>query len=223
VVAGAGNVEHQNFSRRVEDLFGGLSRGTGRAAVDGPLGTESGVEWRSRDSAQTHIVFGTDVPGHAHPDRFPLVLLSSALGAGMSSRLFQRVREELALCYSVYTYQSFYSSAGVSGVYVGTRPATAATAASAVREELAKVAAEGLPESELDQVKRQVKGQIVLSLESSGARLHRLASFALHDEPLTSLGELLDKIDAVTGDDVRRVAPGAFGPDRQLEFRLGPD
>jgi predicted Zn-dependent peptidase len=180
------------------------------------------VERCRRDSAQTHIVFGTDVPGHAHPDRYALVLISAALGAGMSSRLFQRVREELALCYSVYTYQSFYSRSRVSGVYVGTRPATAAKAAAAVREELAKVAAEGLPAAELEQVKRQVKGQIVLSLESSGARLHRLATFALHDEPLTSLSELLAKIDAVGAGDVLRVAPEAFGPDRQLELRLGP-
>jgi predicted Zn-dependent peptidase len=181
------------------------------------------VERRARDSAQTHIVFGTDVPGHAHPDRYALVLLSSALGGGMSSRLFQRVREELGLCYSIYTYQSFYSLSGVAGVYVGTRPATADTAVAAVREELAKVAAEGLPEPELDQVKRQVKGQLVLSLESSGARLYRLASFALHDEPFLSLGELLDKVDAVTSEDIRRVAGSYFRPDRHLELRLGPE
>jgi predicted Zn-dependent peptidase len=223
VVAGAGNVEHEDFARRVEELFGGVGSGAGRGAVDVPASTESGVEQSRRDSAQTHIVFGTDVPGHAHPDRHALVLVSSALGAGMSSRLFQRVREELALCYSIYTYQSFYSRSGVSGVYVGTRPATATTAAAAVREELAKVAAEGLPEAELEQVKRQLKGQIVLSLESSGARLHRLASFALHDEPVVSLGELLDKIDGVVVDDVRRVASEYFEPARQLELRLGPE
>jgi predicted Zn-dependent peptidase len=223
VVAGAGNVEHEDFSRRVQELFGGIARGGGRGTVQTPVSTESGVERSRRASAQTHIVFGTDVPGHAHPDRYALVLVSSALGAGMSSRLFQRVREELGLCYSIYTYQSFYSRSGVSGVYVGTRPASATTAASAVREELAKVAAEGLPEAELEQMKRQLKGQIVLSLESSGSRLHRLASFALHDEPLISLSALLEKIDAVDADDVRRVAGAYFEPGRQLELRLGPD
>jgi len=223
VVAGAGNVTHGDFSQRVEHLFGSLERGAGRGSVGVPPSVQAGVERRRRDSAQTHIVFGTDVPGHAHPDRYALVLLSAALGAGMSSRLFQRVREELALCYSVYTYQSFYSRSGVSGVYVGTRPATAGKAAAAVRDELAKVAADGLPEAELEQIKRQVKGQIVLSLESSGARLHRLASFALHDEPLTSLSELLAKFDAVGVDDIRRVAPESFGPARQLELRLGPE
>ncbi|HSH74063.1 MAG TPA: pitrilysin family protein, partial [Longimicrobiales bacterium] len=223
VVAAAGNVDHEDFSGRVSEHFGRAGPAPSTEPIAAPEGTSSGVERCPRASAQTHIVFGTDVPGHSHPDRYALVLLSSALGAGMSSRLFQRVREELALCYAVYTYQSFYSQSGVSGVYVGTRPATAHTAAGVVREELARVAAEGLPAEELEQVKRQVKGQIVLSLESSGARLHRLASFALHREPLIGLGELLAEIDAVGGEDVRRVAHEYFDPGRQLELRLGPE
>lgn len=223
IVAGAGNVEHEDFAGRVEGLFGRVATGSGSARLPVPAGTKSGLERAARESAQTHIVFGTDVPGHSHPDRYALVLLSTALGAGMSSRLFQRVREELGLCYSVYTYQSFYSLSGVAGVYVGTRPQTADRAADAVREELARVALEGLPETELAQVKQQVKGQIVLSLESTGSRLHRLASFALHGEPLLGIGELLDKIDSVKEDDVRRVAAAYFAPERHLELRLGPD
>jgi len=223
IVAGAGNLEHEDFVARVGALFGNVPVGAGAGALALPAGTRAGVERSARDSAQTHIVFGTDVPGHAHPDRYALVLLSSALGGGMSSRLFQRVREELALCYSVYTYQSFYSLSGVAGVYVGTRPATAEKAAGAVRDQLARVAAEGLPEAELEQTKSQVKGQIVLSLESSGARLHRLASFALHGEPLLGLGDLLDRIDAVSLDDVRRVAAAYYAPERHLELRLGPE
>jgi predicted Zn-dependent peptidase len=222
VVAGAGNLEHEDFVGRVGALFDGLEPGTRSGHADPAPTTRSGVERRSRESAQTHIVFGTGVPGHSHPDRYALVLLSSALGSGMSSRLFQRVREELGLCYAVYTYQSFYGVSGVSGVYVGTRPGTAEKAAGAVREELARAAAEGLSESELDQIKRQVKGQVMISLESTGARLHRLASFALHDEPFVDLSALLDRIDAVTSDDVRRVAGEYFNPDQQLELRLGP-
>jgi predicted Zn-dependent peptidase len=223
LVAAAGNVRHEAFSERVRELFGGVAPGEGRSSIEPPPPTSSGVERSVRGSAQTHIVFGTNVPRHSDPDRYALVLTSSALGGGMSSRLFQRVREELGLCYSIYAYQSFYSLSGVGGVYVGTRPATADTAARAVREELAKLAADGLPEPELEQVKRQVKGQLVLSLESSGARLYRLASFALHDEPLFSLGELLDRIDAVSADDVSRVAREYFQPERQLELRLGPE
>jgi predicted Zn-dependent peptidase len=223
IVAAAGNIRHEDFVSRVEKLFRSAPRGIGALEIPAPPPTSSGTERFARDSAQTHIVFGTDVPGHAHPDRHALVLLSTALGAGMSSRLFQKVREELALCYSVYTYQAFYSSSGVSGVYVGTRPATADKAAAAVRRELARVVEDGLPEAELEQTKRQVKGQVMLSLESTGARLHRLASFALHEEPMMGLDDLLAKIDAVTGEDVRRVARAYFVPDRHLELRLGPE
>jgi predicted Zn-dependent peptidase len=222
VVAGAGNVEHEDFVRRVGELFEGVEPGERAGKAQPAPMTRTGLEHREKETAQTHIVFGTGVPGHSHPDRWPLILLSSALGAGMSSRLFQKVREELGLCYAVYTYQSFYGASGVSGVYVGTRPGTAQKAATAVRDELERVAAEGLPASELDQIKRQTKGQVMLSLESTGSRLHRLASFALHDEPFLGLDALLEKIEAVSGEDIRRVAGEFFHPERQLELRLGP-
>jgi len=140
----------------------------------------------------------------------------------MSSRLFQRVREELGLCYSVFTYQSFYRMAGVFGIYVGTRPATAERAADAVRAELQRVAGEGLSEFDLDRIKRQVKGQVMLGLESTGARLHRLAAFALHEQPFAGLDDVLARIEGVTIDDTRRVAARYFDPDRHLELRLGP-
>jgi predicted Zn-dependent peptidase len=175
-----------------------------------------------RETQQTHIVFGTDAPRHADRDRYGLILLSTALGGGMSSRLFQRVREELGLCYSVFTFQSFYDAAGLLGVYVGTRPGSAEAAADAVRHELRRVAADGLGPEELERTKQQVKGQVILSLESTGARLHRLASSALHDEPFLGLDQLLDRIDAVSDEDVRRLAARYFDPDRHLELRLGP-
>mgnify|MGYP001233835759 CR=1 FL=1 len=222
IVAAAGNVDPEDFRERVEGLFGAAPRGAEPGAIAPPSGTSSGTRSLPRDSAQTHIVFGTDVPGHAHPDRYALVLLSSALGGGMSSRLFQKVREELALCYAVYTYQAFYSRSGITGVYVGTRPATAEKAAAAVRAELDRVVDEGLPEAEVAQVKRQVKGQVMISLESTGSRLHRLAGFALHEEPLLGLDGLLAKIDAVTSEDIQRVASAYFDPRRHLELRLGP-
>jgi predicted Zn-dependent peptidase len=221
VIAAAGNVEHGDVVERVESLFGQLGPGDRTASVALPNATTHGLQFVERDSAQTHIVFGAQGPGHAHDDRYPLVLLSSALGGGMSSRLFQRVREELGLCYSVFTYQSFYHAAGVLGVYVGTRPATAAQAAEAVRSELKQVADEGLSATDVDRIKRQVKGQVMLSLESTGARLHRLASFALHDESCIGLEEVVAHIDRVTVDDIHRVAARYFDPDRHLELRLG--
>jgi predicted Zn-dependent peptidase len=175
-----------------------------------------------RASAQTHIVWGIPTFGQSDPRRFALVLLSNAFGGGMSSRLFQRVREELGLAYSVYAYQSFYADAGVSGVYVGTRPDSADRAEAVVGAEMAQLAAGGITGEELDDVKGQVKGQIVLSLESSNARLHRLAGIELYGEPFRTLDEITALVEAVTLDDVAALAAEYFPPDRQSLLRLGP-
>ncbi|MDH3271922.1 MAG: insulinase family protein [Gemmatimonadota bacterium] len=223
VVAAAGNVEHESFVAEADRLFGNAPSGPRVPPVAAPENIETGAVRVGRASAQTHIVFGTRAPAHGSELRYPLVLLSAALGGGMSSTLFQRVREELGLCYSIFTYQSFYNVAGLMGVYVGTRPANADAASEAVREELARVAADGLGADGLERIKRQVKGQVMLSLESTGARLHRLASFALHEEPFLGLDGLLAKIDAVSEADVRRAAALYLDPARHLELRLGPD
>jgi predicted Zn-dependent peptidase len=223
VVAAAGNVQHAPFLEMVDRLFGGVSAGERSDRVPPVPKAVRGDERVRREGAQTHLVFGTDAPPHADPRRYPLVLLSSALGGGMSSRLFQRIREELALAYTVYSFQSFYALAGLTGVYVGTRPSWEERAVAAVREELARVAGAGLPPDELEQTKRQVKGQIMLSLESTGARLYRLAGFALYEEPFLDLDELLGRIDAVTAEEVAAAAATYYDPDRQLLLRLGPE
>ncbi len=223
VVAAAGNVGHEELVEHVESHFGALAAGPPPTEVATPevVDRSEDVRW-PRSSAQAHVVIGATVPGHTDPARYPLALLAAALGGGMSSRLFQKVREELALCYSVYTFQSFYRVGGLSGVYVGTRPATAGKAVSAILDELARVAEQGLPPDELEQTKQQMKGQITLSLESSSARLYRLASFALYDEPFVQLDELLARIDRVSAQDVREAAARYYHPERQRILRLGP-
>lgn len=223
VVAAAGNVTHGDFLQQVSDLFGEVESGARSEPTAKPQPTRRGEARMARDSAQSHVVFGTSVPGRASPDRYTLSLLSAALGGGMSSRLFQRVREELGLCYSVFSFQSFYKAAGLFGVYVGTRPATEDQAVDAIRSELAAVAAHGLPLDEIEQTKRQMKGQVMLSLEATGARLHRLASVALHDEPFLGLDGLLARIDAITEDDVARVAGRYADPDAHYVLRMGPN
>ncbi len=222
VIAAAGNVDHEELVGRVAALFGDAPTGARAPAVDEPGEPARGLELLERPGAQTHVVFGAPVPGHGHPDRHAHVLLSAALGGGMSSRLFQRVREELGLCYSIFTYQAFHEAVGISGVYVGTRPATAERAVEAVRAELARVAQEGLPTGELEDVRRQVKGQIVLSLESPVSRMYRLASLELHGEPIEGLEATLAKIDRVGLQDVRRVAAAHYGPDLHYVLALGP-
>jgi len=222
VVAVAGNVHHDEVVERATALFGDVPRGVQVPCAEVPGESRRGFEAVDRASAQTHLVFATDVPGHGHLDRYAHILLSAALGGGMSSRLFQKIREAMGLCYSVFSFQSFYEARGVAGVYVGTRPASAKRAEGAVRDELDILAGQGLTEVEFEDIRRQVKGQIMLSLESPGARLHRLAASELHDEPFVGLDDLLGRIDAVTIEDTARVAREAYASDRHFTLALGP-
>ena len=222
VIAAAGNVEHEEFVDCVAGYMDTVVPGVRSEQVAEPSNAVAGLELVDRKTAQTHIVFGAEAPPHSSEDRYALILISSVLGGGMSSRLFQKVREDLGLCYSVFTFQSFYRSAGMVGVYIATRPATATRASEAVRGELERIAEQGLSDVDLDRIKQQVKGQVMLSLESTGARLHRLASFALHDEPFQGLDDVLSGIDAVTCEDTLRVAAQYYDPGRHLELRLGP-
>ena len=222
IVAAAGHLDHELLEAMVQERFEGRGGGAAASIPTPPEVVEHRQTHVERDSAQTHTVVGTRTPGRNDPVRFPLVLLSSAFGGGMSSRLFQRIREELALAYTVFSFQSFYSRAGVSGVYVGTRPDAAQRALEAILEEYRTLSRNGLDPSGLREVKDQVKGQVMLSLESTSSRLYRLAGFALYDQPHRTLDELLDLIEAVTPDEVQAAAARYFDPDAQVVTRLGP-
>jgi len=190
VVAATGNVEH-------EQLLDVLSRtgwldavpgDTTALALEPPRPESPSTRHVEREGAQTHIVAGTVAVPHGDPERFPLLLLSMLLGGGMSSRLFQRVREELGLAYSVYTYQSFHADAGMHGVYVATAPETAGAALDAIRRELQTVVENGLPADEIAMGRQQLKGQITLSLESVSSRGYappRIAIGTPHENPVT--------------------------------------
>ena len=140
----------------------------------------------------------------------------------MSSRLFQRVREELGLAYSVYTFQTFYALCGVHGVYVGTAPKTADAALRAIEEELEKVVADGLTDEEISQGKGQLKGQITLSLESPTARMYRAAAVDLYGEPYRTLDEMLALVDGIEATTIHSLAREFFAPARQTVVSLGP-
>lgn len=141
----------------------------------------------------------------------------------MSSRLFQRVREELGLAYAVYSFHSFYRATGVTGVYVGSHPSTAAQAVDAILGELRTLASAGLSAQELDEAKQQLKGQLTLSLESPAARMYRLAAVPLYGVPHRTIDEVLAEIDGISQDDVLSVASQVLDPERQTIVWLGPN
>jgi predicted Zn-dependent peptidase len=223
VIAAAGHVDHDQLLTVLERE--GWLEGDpepSREAVT-PLPAVRGAALDvARDSAQAHLVLGTDTFRGRDPRRYALAILTNLLGGGMSSRLFQRVREELGLAYAIYAYQHLYQSSGNLGVYVGTQQATAGQAEAVIRSELAALAREGLSADELASGKQQLKGQLMLSLENPGSRMHRLAGAVLHRDRYRRLDELLAEIDAVTREDAAAVAAEFCDPARWTVVRLGP-
>jgi predicted Zn-dependent peptidase len=180
------------------------------------------VRVESRPLQQVHAVLGTDTFPAGDPRRWAMAATTATLGGGMSSRLFQRVREELGLCYAVYAYHGTYRSAGVMAVYVGTQPGSADAALGAIGEELARIAGEGLAEDDLRDARGQLKGQLMLALESTVSRMSRLASHVLNDEKFRTLDEILRLVDGVTREDTAAVGAEFFAPERMTTVRLGP-
>jgi predicted Zn-dependent peptidase len=224
VVAAAGNIPHDRLLAALDAAgWGRVPRG-GTARPVAPAPRSEGVTVRrvDRDGAQTHVVLGSVAMPYCDPRRHTLVLVSMLMGGGMSSRLFQRVREELGLAYAVYTFQSLHGIAGMHGVYVGTAPDTADNALGAILEEFRTVAAGSFPGDEIATGKEQLKGQLVLSLESPSARMYRAAGVELYGEPFRTLDELLAQVDAISVDDVARVAEEFFAPESQTIISLGP-
>ena len=224
IVAASGNVEHDALLATLERTGWHADRpgDASRLIVPAPVVETPSRRHVARDGAQTHIVVGSATVRHGDPRRHAIVLLSVLLGGGMSSRMFQRVREELGLAYAVYTFQSFHADVGMHGVYVGTGPDTARQALDAIDAELASVAANGLPADELAMGKSQLKGQVTLSLESVSARMYRCAGVELYGEPYRTLDEMLALIDAVTEEQIAEVARDFFSPGVQTVVSLGP-
>lgn len=227
VIAGAGNFSHEALLEEVTKQ-GWFDRGEGRGEKDAPVANavppaaRGVVRHFEKDSAQTHIVFVTDTVPYSDRRKFALLVLSNIFGGGMSSRLFQRIREELGLAYAIYSFTSFYRAMGVAGVYVGTQPARAGEAIAAIRDELARLAREGLPGAALAEAKQQTLGQLMLSLESPTAKMYRLASTSVNGEAYLSLDDMLATVAALTADDVAAAAAEFFAPERQTVVSLGP-
>src|SRR4029079_9494127 len=152
VVAASGNVSHDALLDVLERTgWNDVPRGEDSLLVaPAAATTPPTVRHVEREGTQTHVVLGSSGLRYADPRRYALVMLSMLLGGGMSSRLFQRIREELGLAYSIYTFQQFYADTGMHGVYVATTPESARAAFEAIRDELAKVAEAGLPLEEIE-------------------------------------------------------------------------
>jgi len=229
VVAAAGNLDHDAVVAYVRAAFGRVIAEAGAAeAVPAPprlrgsTGSGSGddghlwdgygptagagVKLVSRPIEQANLVLGCEGLSRTDDRRFALGVLNAALGGGMSSRLFQEIREKRGLAYSVYSFASQHADTGMWGVYAGCLPSKADEVLAITTAEVAKVVADGLTDAELDRGKGQVRGGIVLGLEDPSSRMTRLGKSELVYPSLEPVDEVLAAIDAVTHDDIRAVA-----------------
>jgi predicted Zn-dependent peptidase len=213
VVAAAGNLDHDEVVDRVAKAFGrgGYFTAPGEPSAVRPVGApvpirSRRVEVHGKDTEQAHIVLGCAGLTRHDERRFALGALNNVLGGGMSSRLFQQIREQRGLAYSVYSYNVEYADSGLFAVYAGCAPGKVDEVLAITRDELAAVAANGVSDAEVARGKGMLKGSLVLGLEDTGSRMSRLGKGELLYVDLLGVDDMLARIDAVTPGDVRAVA-----------------
>jgi predicted Zn-dependent peptidase len=227
VVAAAGNLDHDQVVEAVARSFSHVLDGSlapagprlGGQAGEVPAGT--GLRLISRGIEQANLILGCEGLSRTDERRFALGVLNAELGGGMSSRLFQEVREKRGLAYSVYSFSSQHADTGIWGVYVGCLPSKADEVLAICQDEVAKVVSGGLTDAELARGKGQLRGSIVLGLEDPSSRMSRLGKAELAYPRLEPVDEILASISAVTHDDVRRVAAEILAQPKVLAV-VGP-
>jgi predicted Zn-dependent peptidase len=223
VLAAAGNVRHAELVAMLEERRGGLSSGPGLAARKPAPNGKPGVRFQRKDTEQYHIVMSA--PGISRTDdrRFAASLMDAIVGGSASSRLFQEIREKRGMAYSVYSYSSQYADAGQIGVYVGTREDNVAECLEIAVAELSDLAAGNVRADELARAKENLKGRILLSLESTSARMTRLGKSTITATPLLTPEEVVKRLEAVTASEVAELADALLSPQRLSVAGIGPD
>ncbi len=221
ILAAAGDVEHAHLM----DLLASATRGwEGRAL---PTNTATPVARTAvcrdgRDSAQVHLCLGVEGLPYAHPDRYALFLLNAILGSSMSSRLFQEVREKRGLAYSIYSYQQSYRDVGLFVVYAGTAPESYRQVLDLVWGECRRLRDAPMDVDEFRRAKEQLKGNLLLGLESTNNRMTRLAKMELYFGRYFDLDEIIRGIEAVTLEGFRDLTARLFGADAYALTTIGP-
>lgn len=222
VVSASGSLEHEKIVELVRAHF---QPGAGEVAPvnGGAPSDDARLCFYPKETEQYHICFGA--PGIPRNDdrRFALSVMDTIFGGSTSSRLFREVREKRGLAYSVGSYSEQFLDRGTVAMYVGTRGDNVAEACEIIGRELESLRTDGVTEEELVRAKEGVKGRMVLSLESTPARMSRNARSALFDIPLLSIDELIERTDAVTLDDVAALANELYAPERISAACIGAD
>lgn len=221
IIAASGNLEHDSLLEIVSEFV------VDRTAPISPNGRRkpgfNPVRWVfRRNTNQTHICIGLPAREFTDKSRSAMILLNSVLGGGMSSRLFQHLREELGLVYTVYSFLDFFADNGIFGIYLGTDKKNAGRALAAIKHELDRITSEKLSDSELSAAKEQLKGNLMLGLENTSNRMNRLAKHELLAGRNISLDETMSSIDIVSRDDLIEIARDIFRERQFSAVTLGP-
>ncbi len=222
VVAAAGNLEHDRIAALAAEHLSPRAGGA-EPAPDGAAAEAARLRFYPKETEQYHVCFGA--PGISRGDerRFALGVLDSVFGGSTSSRLFREVREKRGLAYAVGTYAEQYLERGLVAIYVGTREDNLDELGEVIGAELGRIRADGISADELERAKESLKGRMVLGLESTSARMSRLARSMLFDVELLSIDELLVRIDAVTLEDVAELAAELWDAERLSAACIGPN
>ncbi|HWF53820.1 MAG TPA: pitrilysin family protein, partial [Solirubrobacteraceae bacterium] len=225
VIAAAGALEHHRIvelARERVPVGADLTR-PAPGFLPAPHVGRPALRFERKDTEQFHVCLGGYGPSRHDERRYALRLLDTIFGGTSSSRLFQEIRERRGLAYSVYSFTSAYQDGGQVGLYLGTRGENLQQAMSVIADELARLRVEPGTEEELARAKDNLKGRVLLGLESTSARMNRLGSELLAGVPLLSLDEMVAKIDAVTLADLRELADELWAPERLSCAGIGPD
>lgn len=222
VVAASGNLKHKTLVELVKKYFPEYEKNnTKRVKRTKPL-LFPGVYVTSREINQTHICIGSPALKYKHPKRPILLLLNSIIGGGMSSKLFQKIREELGMAYTVFSYLDFFIDAGVVGVYLNTDKKHVGAVILTVLKELAKLKDNRLDPKEIETAKEQLKGSLVLGLENISNRMNRMTKHEFLLGKYISVDEAISEINKITASDVKNMAARVFQADKFTITVLGP-
>jgi predicted Zn-dependent peptidase len=226
VIAAAGSVDHEELvamARALEIAPGDAAApGNGQSQLAVPS-FERRVRFSEKDTEQYHVCLGGGGLARDDERRFALRVLEGVLGATSSSRLFQEVRERRGLAYSVFSFSNMYTTTGEVGLYVGTRPDNLVQALAVIAEQLERCVAHPANEEELTRSRENLKGRVVLSMESTSARMSHLGGSLLHEMPILSIDDVIERIDAVALEHVEELAATLFAPARLSVACVGPD
>ena len=221
VVAASGSIDQARLVELSERYLGDLVAGEAHAVVPAAPGAPRLVS-RAKPTEQYHLALGGPGLDRSDDRRHAMGVLDVILGGSMSSRLFQEIREKRGLAYSVGTYSVGYADTGQVGVYLGTREENLAEAAGIIGRELRRMAEEPVPAAELDRAREHLKGRLVLGLESPATRMHRIGRAVLSGTELLEVDEIVERIDAVTADDVAALAAEFWDPSGLSVAAIGP-